>query len=248
MVWFSRKLGMKKRKYKGSDQSTKEFEQAEKLLEDTSRLVRAAQYRKAFQVAKDGLAKIPRNRFAQYNYAVLLGDSEEWASKAQHKINSRKAARILKSLLGRCRGVDSSWAGRWKNEYYWFSKQPRKQWKLGLERVRHRNYSGYYSAGVAAVTLSFGLYRSGRIRSARSWAERARLAWESYFRHQPDYYNAYVWYGQSLGLMGDLDGMERSLKRAAALSKRKITYGEFEKARKEVLEVFRSRKRHQSAK
>lgn len=201
-----------------------------------------AQYKKMFDISLETITKFPKNRFAQYDYAVALGDSEEWATPSQYRKNERKAAALFKLLLKKTRGVDPRSVRGWRNEYYWFSKQPLKQFRLGLTEVKKGDAYGNYSMGVGAVSLSLLYYKKSKTGLALRWAETAARAWRNYFKISPDYYNAHVWYAKSLGLSGDLKGMERALKKAAKLSKRPLSYREFVGARKEVLAALQGKK------
>jgi len=196
--------------------------------------VYAAQYKRAFELAKKLKAKFPDNRFAQYHYAVALGDCGEWATSKTAEKNSKIAALLLRDLLRRSSGIDSHWRRSWRNEYYWFSKQHFKQWKLGRELVRAGQPKARYSMGVGAVSLAFSLVSKGKTKQGLVWASKARKAWEEYFQFVPDYYNSYVWYAKSLGILGDAKGMERALSKAAKLAKRPLNYREFTEAKRAI--------------
>ena len=228
----------KSNKFSGSSRGRLEFEEVRESIKLIRGFVNAAQYKKAFAHAEKLNTTFPDNRFARYRYAVSLGDCREWAPHTKVSINEARAAKILQSLLRRTSGIEEAWKNVWKNEYYWFSKQPKKQWNLGLSEVK-KTGKGHYSMGVGAVSLSLNLYKKSKFRSAKAWARKAQLAWEDYFKYSPKYYNAHVWYAQSLGLQGDLKGMERALKMAAKLSKRPLSYREFVDARKDVLAALK---------
>ena len=231
-------MAKKKLVYSGSASSTKEREDILEISDKIRGLVKKAQYRKAFNLAEATLKAHPKNRFAQYHYAVMLGDSEEWATKAQHIKNSKRAAKLLQSLLKRSRGIDPRWRMGWRNEYYWFTKQAYKQWRLGVEGIRRGDKTSYYSMGVGAVSLSLNFYKNNSPKRAKSWALKAINAWESYFKVIPDYYNSYVWYAKGLGLSGNLVKMNFALRKAANLSGRPISYREFVDARAAVLKAI----------
>lgn len=229
-------------KYKGSVSSKHEVQQAAELLKETKRLVGLARYRDAFLLAKSALKQHPDNRFVQFRYAVLLGDSEEMTSAKRHASNTKQAAALLKKLLRRASGIDPIWVSIWKNEYYWFSKQPLKQWKLGVRNVEAGNKSGYYSMGVGAVCLAVKHFEKNQSKLALKWAEKAELAWRKYIEHLPTYYNGYVWYAKSLGLQLKMIEMEESLREAAKLAQKPIDYKEFSDARTLVAEATRNRR------
>lgn len=202
---------------------------------DISSLVRRAQYKKAYGLARELIKKYPENRFAQYRFAVLSGDSGEWARGKELKNNTSRAVKILKKLLLKTSGIDRRWVSSWRNEYYWFSSQPEKQYRLGKEDLLQRDMHGYYSMGVGAVSVALKKIEEKKYSQSIQWAQKAKSSWENYFKAVPDYYNAYVWYAKSLGLLGDLKGMEKALKKAGKLAKRPLSYREFVEARAEVL-------------
>lgn len=224
--------------YAGSKRSIAEKMEVEEYSEEIYKFLYSARYKKAFLLAEKAFKRFPQNRFATYLYAVHLGDSGEWVSEKKQEKNALLAARLLRNLLKRTSGIDPRWIRNWRNEYYWFSGQPKKQWLLGLAESK-KSGRGHYSMGVGAVTLSLELFKKGRLTGAKSWARKAQSAWEAYFKYVPKYYNAYVWYAQSLGLQGDLEGMECALKKAAKLSKRPLSYREFVDARKAVLSALK---------
>lgn len=215
--------------------------EAEQVAADGAKIwgyVQQAQYRKAFKHADLTWKKYPTNRFAQYHYAVTLGDCEEWAPLSEQEKNVKKAAKILRALLRRCNGAPARLIAASRNEYYWFSRQPRKQYRLGREQVRKGKYTGNYSIGVGAVTIAIEKHKKRDYGVAYTWASRAKDAFEKYFIESPSYYNAYVWYGQALGLLQDFDGMELAFETAAKLANRPVSYREFVKARDVVFSAL----------
>jgi hypothetical protein len=230
-------MGKKKPKsfaFKGSKKAEEEWQSVRPLTRQVFLLVRQARYKKAYDLACEILKEHPKNRFAIYRYAVCLGDSEEWVGPAQHKRNSAKAAHLIRKILQSSRGIDPQILSGMRNEYYWFSKQPYKQYRLGMKGVRNGDPYANYSIGVGAVSCSLKAYLAGKPKVAMVWAKKAEQGWKNYFKVYPDYYNAYVWYAQSLGLQGNIKGMEHAMRKAAKLSGRPITYREFKSARRDV--------------
>lgn len=231
-------MSTKKSVYQGSGASEAERAEVASVIVKISEMVYRAQYKKAFHLAASLRRDYPKNRFAIFEYAVTLGDCSEWASEKQAKKNAIIAASILKSLLKRTSGIDPRWVRVWRNEYYWFSKQPLKQYLLGSNKVKAGDPRGNYSAGVGAASLSCNLVAQGKLVRGAKWARKSVGAWENYFKVVPNYYNAYVWYARALGLSGDLPGMEKALKKAAKLSGRPLSYQEFVRARKQVMDAL----------
>lgn len=222
----------------GSKAFMSELEEMKERTKIIKAFVRRAQYRKSFLAAEEAYRVFPGNRIAIYNYAVALGDCDEWAKGSVRRSNVRKSVFLLRKLLSRARGVDPRWVSSWRNEYFWFSNQPYKQWSLGLADSKKREGAGYYSMGVGAVMISVGYYKRGKPILARNWAKKAVFAWQKYFKVVPNYYNAFCWYARAQGLGGDLDGMTRSFEKAAKLSGRSLNYVEFVEARKDVLQAL----------
>lgn len=220
--------------YHGSKKSTTEWAEMLPYRDKIRSLVRAARYREAYRISNAAYKKYPKNRFAVYNYAVQLGDCSEWANAAERERNRRRAVKLLGRLMRQAKGINPLWVSSWSNEYFWFSKQPLKQYKLGLRIVAAGDKYGYYSMGVGAAMLAL-LNTPKRKFIAQRWARKSISAWENYFKVVPDYYNAYVWYAKALGLSGDIEAMDRALKKASKLSGRPISYQEFAETRKEVL-------------
>lgn len=230
----------KKKKLKFSKRAQFEYDQIQEDIKIAWAFVRKARYRKAYDHAKKTLARYPDNRFAVYKYAVALGDSREWTSAATHLKNQRKAAALLKKLLNRTRGIDPRWVKVIRNEYYWFSKQPYKQYRLGIDHVSKDGNGSFYSAGVGAVSIAILRHKAGKVAQANVWAQKAISAWQGYFEADANYYNSYVWYAKALGLSGDEKAMEAALKKAAKLAKRPLNYQEFRRARETVRECLDS--------
>jgi hypothetical protein len=229
----------KHRPLKLSPAAQNEFDETKAKQKAIFALVRKAEYKKAFQLAKKTLKKHPGNRFALYHYAVQTGDSSSYVSKAQHLKNQKAAARILKKLLRRAQGIDPRWVKAWRNEYYYFSKQPYRQYRLGIDHAKKDGKGSLYSAGVGAVIYAHNYYLKGRPAQGVQWAKKSVKAWEGYFTVVPDYYNAYVWYAKALGLTGDLEAMEKALKKAAKLAKKPLSYSEFKETRMDVMEALK---------
>jgi hypothetical protein len=211
-----------------------ELEEARADWERGRQLVRKARYKEAFLLAKKTLKRYPNNRFAIYRYAVTLGDSGSYVSSRQHAKNQAASAKLFRSLLKSVNGIDARWVIAFRNEYYWFSKQPYKQYRLGIDQVKTQGKSSLYSAGVGATSLSQKYYEQGKAKLGKLWAQKAIAAWKIFVTEIDDYYNAYVWYAKSLGLTGDLAGMEKYLRKAAKLANKPLSYKEFGTTRKDV--------------
>lgn len=200
------------------------------------KLVTLARYEAAYQRAKKLYQAYPDHHQVAYRYAVCLGDrtGEDRSKKA--KINHKNAAKILRRLIYRIRVFEPNRRGIVLNEYYWFSKQPKKQYRLGIKDVKNGIQSGFYSMGVGAWCVAREYASAGKLRLANKWAKEASNSWEKYFKYKSDYYNAWAWYAKSQGFLYGEKAMEKALKVAQKLSKQSRDYIEFE----EIREEFRS--------
>lgn len=93
----------------------------------------SAKYGKAHRLAKKLRRLHPEEPMLAYYEAVMFGDDEAGRSPQEIKVRHRKAARMLKPWLQKLRKVDPNRRRSFRNEYYWFSHQPVKQYRLGLE-------------------------------------------------------------------------------------------------------------------
>ena len=177
-------------------------------------LVEKARYREAFRSAKILYQAHRGHPEAQYLYAVMLGDNNEGLNSRQSERNRKTAVGLLKPLLRKLHSFDSATRYRVRNEYYWFSQQYRKQYLLGSEGLRRGMRRASYSQGVGAAWHALKLAQERRPELARRWAGKSVRAWQKFLRTEK-YYNAHVHLGLALGVMGQQEEMERSLKRGA---------------------------------
>ena len=105
-------------------------------LEKIQALIRKARYQEALRGAQRLCRENPQELEAEYCFAVLLGDAQDGLAAAQIERNRVKSVRLLRPLLQRLKRSDETTRYRIRNEYYWFSRQPLKQYRayvhLGL--------------------------------------------------------------------------------------------------------------------
>src|SRR5690606_11879994 len=94
------------------------------------------------------------------------------------------ARRKLLKIMKRLKGVDEKQRFQMRNEYYWFSRQPLKQYRLGLEYARKKNVSGYYSQGVGAAMLAKHYAERGKTSQMLYWARLSTNAWNRFFKER----------------------------------------------------------------
>lgn len=202
-------------------------------------LSNSAKYKQAHTLAKRLMKKHPDVFLFAYMEAVM--SAEEFVGFTQKEIDIRykNAAAKLKKLLSRIRWVPEDMRRSLRNEYYWFSKQPRKQYLLGVEEVKKGNKKAYYPQGVGAVMLAKKYAEAGKKALFLRWSKRSQKAWENYFKITPNWYNAYLFYATALGHQGKNDEMEKALKKASDISRKPIYWKGFKEIRKEVDETLK---------
>lgn len=192
--------------------------------------IEKAEYKNATKHAKLGLKMFPDDTIAAFNYYSIMADyalsSQSKAFKKMHK----EAVLGMKKLLGKTsgRGISRNYKKVMKNEYYYQTKQYKKQYYLGVNFYkRSGNKHDMYSAGVGAANFALEFARKNNKRMADLWAKKAVDSWEVYFEINKKYYNPYVHYALALGLLGRKKEMMKSLKTSSKLCKKPMTYKEF---------------------
>ena len=125
-----------------------------------------------------------------YREAVYEAEESTGFTPAQIKARHSKAARKLKALMPRLRAVPFFYRASIRNEYYWFSHQPYKQYLLGVEMVQKGRKRSYYSQGVGAVELAKVYAKQGKKKLFLRWAKIGEKAWLNFFKEDPNWYNS----------------------------------------------------------
>jgi hypothetical protein len=222
-----------------SKSAQKERDEIEQIIKRIDYCLGHARWQKAYTLASEAYQKFPHNRFAQSYFAALSGDCEEWAPKHRWRQYKELARRSLKSLVRRLHGLSDHTRHQIRNEYYWFSKNRRAQFRLGIEGVRKGDLGCYYSCGVAATTLAKENLLKGKIKLGLKWAKIGEEAWQNYFTAPKPFYSTYAWYALALGTQGRVKEMEHFLKRAARQAGRPDNYQEFAEVREDVKRILR---------
>jgi hypothetical protein len=204
-------------------------------------LVDKARYRDAFNYANRLYLAHRNHPEAQYLYAVMLGDNKEGLTARESERNRRAAVSLLKPLLKKLKTFDPLTRYRIRNEYYWFSRQPRKQYLLGSAGLQRGVRRALYSQGVGAAWYSLALAQTGQWARAEQWATKSVDAWRNFFKSDR-YYNAFVHLGLAHGVLGQISEMENSLRRGAREAGRPASYHEFEEIRDLVRALPSTRK------
>ena len=136
-------------------------------------LSNSARYREAHELSKKLVKQYPSVILFAYYEAVMTAEQEVGFSKAQVKARQKLAAKKLRKLLYRARAMTLGQRNSMRNEYYWFSRQPHKQYRLGLERVKAGEKSSYYSQGVGAEQVAKNYALRGRKALCLRWAKKS---------------------------------------------------------------------------
>jgi hypothetical protein len=199
--------------------------------------IELAEYQKATAQAKLGFKLFPDDTIAAFTYFSILADYALSKKSKKFKLMHKTAVKGMKKLLGKTsgRGISQNYKKTMKNEYYYQTKQFKKQYELGINFTkRHKNKFAMYSAGVGAANYALELAKTNQMTRAKVWARKSIKAWEVYFEVDKKYYNPYVHLALAYGILGEEKKMERSLRTAARLSGKSAEYGEFEEVRGEV--------------
>lgn len=215
--------------------------QRQRVRREVSAHVHRADYGAALKAADRWRRRHPGDFSVAAHYASVLGDYAEEFPAAERKRLQAESVRQMRSLLLRtaCRPHPRV-VGMLKNEYYWQTKQRRKQYQLGVWEARRGTRGGYYSQGVGAAWHALELAQRGRRLQARRWADRAVTAWKRYEKADPDYYNQFVHRALAEGVRGRPQAMEECLRRGAKLARRPLGYREFAEVR-ELVRALRPR-------
>lgn len=213
----------------------------EQLYKILTKFIYNADYLSAVKYLKEQKKKFPKNFYIETNLATLPYENAFYLPRKKKELAFAKAASSLKPYLKKMRGIPEQNRMRIRNEYYWFSQQYLKQYKLGVDGVKAGSLRSYYSQGVGAANYAYKLGLSGKIKLAVRWAKIAESAWEKYFLNvNKKYFDPWTWYALSLGIQRKIIPMEKALKKAAVLAK--ISYKKdpnLNQIRKMVAEVQR---------
>lgn len=202
------------------------------LAAKADQLMNRADFKAARKLMEKAVKKFPDSIDILYNLATATGDDLENTSPNQIQKNYKKAASILKNLIPRIRNRSIEFQISVRNEYFWFSAQPRKQYHLGIEMVSRGWPKAYYCQGVGAIMVCEKYLKEKRFTLGIKWAQKAELAFKEYFLVNKNNYNSYCWYAKSLGYQGRLKEMEIALRKGAKVAHKPISFFEFEDVRK----------------
>jgi len=216
-----------------NNEITFDYPQIEKLKIKTRDYIFKAQYKKAEQYLLRQRKKYPNHLFIQSTLAAIKYEVAFYKDDKIMQKEFAKAAKRLKNLLKSNSNIREEDGYRNLNEYYWFSQQYKKQYLLGVSKIKLKSKRGYYSQGVGATHYAAQLKSEGKDRDSYLWAKRAEKAWLHYFKHiTKTYYDPWAWYALSLGLQGKAAAMEKAIQKSAQLSLRSVKHPFFKKVRR----------------
>jgi hypothetical protein len=198
-----------------------------------------AKYAEAYRLAKRLMQKHPDVLLFAYYEALM--PAEETTGLSQLEINRRYklASFKLSKLLRRLRGAELRQRASIRNEYYWFSRQPYKQYLLGREMVKRGLKKFYYSQGVGAIEMAKHFALKNNKKQFVTWAKRSEKAWLKFFKEDSKWYNSYFFYAMTLGYQGRQAEMDKALTKAAKIAGKSIRWKAIKELRREIEYIFR---------
>lgn len=200
-------------------------------------LSNSARCREAHDLAKRLYRRYPDVLLFGYYEAVMSAEEDVGFTPKQVEQRYLRASKKLALLLRRIRKVPVYLRSSLRNEYYWFSRQPYKQYRLGVSLVKSGNKRSYYSQGVGAVEVAKRYAKQKKVVLARRWAKIAERAWLNFFKVDSEWFNSYFFYAQALGYQGRFEEMELALQRAAKIAGKTTRWKAISHERKQILDV-----------
>lgn len=207
-----------------------------KYRKTISQLSNSGKFKQAYDLSLKLTKQYPEVIMFQYLEAVFTAEDTRHFSKSETEKKYSLAAKKLKVLLTKLRNVDASLRKSIRNEYYWFSQQPYKQYLLGVE-CNKNGQNGYYSIGVGASKMALKYGRQKRKKLCFKWAKISEKAWIHFFKSNPNWFNAYYFYAVVLGLQGRNIEMNGALKKGSKISGIPLDNIMFQEAIREVKSV-----------
>jgi len=175
-------------------------------------------FKNSIKHANTLIKRHPINPMAIFIYAVMLGDGSIIMKKKSERADRLKAAKMLKGILPRVRGKEFNRMREIiRNEYYFMSYQPLKQYKLGVEvelknrKNKHKKISypkyredaGLYSQGVGSSILAYNFLEKGNLKRSLHWAKITVKTWEKLNVIRDNHFQYDFFYIQGLAMTGE---------------------------------------------
>jgi len=170
-------------------------------------------FKNTIKYANDLYKRHPKNPMAIFMYAVKLGDGSIIMNKKTERADRIKAAKMLKAILPKVRGKEFIRMREIiRNEYYFMSYQPLKQYKLGAEcqkrnaknknkKISYPKYradAGLYSQGVGSSILAYNYLERGNLKRSFHWAKISVKTWEKLNLVRDNHFQYDFYYIQAL--------------------------------------------------
>lgn len=204
------------------------LDRREKWEHECWRFIGKAEYKKATKHAERGLEHFPNDNVVKFRYFATLADYALSKDTKEFRRMHTRAVKGMDSILKRPKGMDSANLYTLKNEFYFQTKQYKKQYQLGINAAKRMDArKPFYSAGVGAAHYALELAFKNRKKSSQNWALKSVSAWENYFRFDKKYYNPYVHLALAHGILGNHKKMMSALKKSSRLCLKPLDYEEF---------------------
>lgn len=208
------------------------IDEYKKHREQVTRAVKKADYAKAYKIAKHAYKTFPDVPFSEVDLYTVAADYAAICGGVKGKRLHRESVIGLRSVMRKLMRFDQTQRNILRNEYYFQTRQFKKQYELGIEEYKTtKSYRAFYSSGVGAAWYANEMFKKGQVKRCQSWAQKSVEAWEQFFKHRKDYYNPYVHFALALGFLGRSKEMEASLAKAQKLSKKPKSFSEFKEVR-----------------
>lgn len=205
------------------------------------KLSNSAQYEKAYALSKSLMKLHPDIPLFAYYEAVMTAEDNVNFSRRQVKARNASAVKKLRKLLYRLRGMSETLRRSIRNEYYWFSAQPYKQYLLGIEVVKAgQKRNGSYSKGVGAVMLAKKYALAGKKSLALRWAKKSETAWLKFFEEDKKWHNSYFFYAWALGFQNRIKEADRAFLTSAKIAGKSKNWNAIKKDRREMMIVHKA--------
>ena len=208
-----------------------------------SKLANRAKYSEVYKTAKSLMLKHPDIYQFAHMEAVFYAEDDHSYSPAEVARRYRVTAGKLRKLLKRMNGLDARLRVRTRNEYFWFSKQPAKQYRLGVEAVSKGMKRSYYSMGVGAAEMARVYATAGKAGLCLRWAKKSEAAWLKFFKQDSEWFNSYFFYATALGLQFRDDEMEAALLKSRKIARKPASWEALAKIRRDVFKARSGLKR-----
>lgn len=158
-------------------------------------------YKKGYFLIKKLYKKYPENLWVIKTYAAQHGDYAQFLSNEIENKRKKESAAILRKALSRLNGVNSWLKTALRNEYYYHTRQYKKQYDLGVKSTDGKP-TPHFSKAVGASEYSWELWSKGQVTRAKRYAEISVQNWEglgkSYTKSNTFYYQALAISGQKV--------------------------------------------------